>query len=298
MNLSDLEILVCLAEEGSFSRVAEKLNRSQPAVSQAIRRLEETFQAQLLDRTSRRAVLTGAGASLVSYAGRMLQLWGSAQRVMTERQNGKRGVLRLAANGLLCDYLLPPVLEAFRKDHPKAKLEVIQCSATGIPSALLDQDFDFGFLTYAPSHRDLETQVLFRDELVLAMAPSHPLASYSSLGLQQLQNEAFLAHSPESPSRKRMEYQFGQEGIAMKVAMELPGLESLKRFAAAGAGVAILPRLCMQRELEEGSLVSPRLKGVPIGRDIRVAFRRTRTPSALASSFLDLLVRRYPCLAA
>ena len=163
MQISDLEILVCLAEEGNFSRVAQKLNRSQPAVSQAIRRLEETFDVQLLDRTSRRAVLTGAGTSLVSYAGRMLDLWAGATRVMAERQNGKRGVLRLAANGLLCDYLLPPVLETFRQGHPKAKLEVVQLPAAGIPTAMLDQDFDFGFLSFAPSQADLEARVLFRD---------------------------------------------------------------------------------------------------------------------------------------
>jgi DNA-binding transcriptional LysR family regulator len=298
MNLSDLEILVCLAEEGSFSRVAEKLNRSQPAVSQAIRRLEETFEVQLLDRTSRRAVLTGAGTSLVSYAGRMLQLWGGAVKTMAERRNGKRGVLRLAANGLLCDYLLPPLLEAFRLDHPHAKIEVVQCAAAGIPTALLDQDLDFGFLSYAPSHRDIETQVLFRDDLVLAVPPNHHMARSTQVCFQQLAGESFLAHSASTPSRKRLEYQFGQEGVALRVAMELPSLEALKRFVAAGAGVAILPRLCLERELKDGSLVAPRMKAQPIGRDIRVAFRRTRMPSPLAGDFLDLLTRRFKCRAA
>ena len=293
MQISDLEILVCLAEEGNFSRVADKLNRSQPAVSQAIRRLEEAFDVQLLDRTSRRVVLTGAGTSLVSYAGRMLDLWGGALRVMSERRNGKRGVLRLAANALLCDYLLPPVLEAFRQGHPKAKLEVVQCPAAGIPSALLDQDLDFGFLSYAPVHKDLEAQVLFRDDLVLAVAPGHPMARSASVSCQQLAGENFLAHAAKTPSRKRLEYLFGQEGVQMRVGMELPSLEAIKRFVASGVGVTILPRVCLASEVAEGRLASPPLKGTPIGRDIRVVFRPSRNRSPLATDFLALLNQRF-----
>ncbi len=298
MNLSDLEILVCLAEEGSFSRAAVKLHRSQPAVSQAIRRLEETFGLQLLDRTSRRAVLTGAGAALVSYAGRMLHLWDGAVRALADRRSGQRGVLRLAANGLLCDYLQPPLLEAFRQDHPHAKIELTQCPASGIPSALLDQDLDFGFLSFAPSHRDLETQALFRDDLVLAVPPRHPFARFAQVSFQQIAGEPFLAHSAASPSRKRLDYQFGQEGVAPRIAMELPSLEAIKRFVAAGAGIAILPRLCLERELQDGTLVAPRMKSHPIGRDIRMAWRRTRGASPLAGDFLDQAARRFKCQAA
>ena len=167
-----------------------------------------------------------------------------------------------------------------------------------IPAALLDQDLDFGFLSYPPANRDLETQTLFRDELVLAMAPGHPLARAEAVTWQQLAREPFLAHAARTPSRTRLDYQLGQEGIALKGAMELPSLEALKRFVAAGAGFAILPRLALGRELAEGSLASPRLKGIPIARDIRVAYRRSRAQSNLAGSFLSLLSRRYSCTAA
>jgi len=293
MNLTDLEALVCLAEEGSFSRVAEKLNRSQPGVSQSIRRLEELVQAQLVDRTSRRVVLTGAGSTVVAYAERILQLRDGVMRVGAEQNSGKGGVLRLAGNGYLCEYLLPPLLEAFRRIHPRARIEVVQCPATAIPSALLDQDLDFGFLSFAPAHRDLETQVLFRDDLALAVPPGHPLALSASVGIPQLARETFLAHSARTPSRKRLEYQFSQEGMQARVGMELPSIETIKRFVAAGSGIAILPRLCLERELAEGSLVCPGMKGMPIGRDIRVAYRRSRLPSNLAAGFLSLLNQRF-----
>ncbi len=297
MHLSDLEVLVCLAEEGSFSRVAGKLHRSQPAVSQALRRLEEAFQVQLLDRTSRRAVLTGAGRSVVDYAGRILKIWDGALKVMEERRMGSKGVLRLTGNGFLCDYLVPELIEAFRREYPAAMIEVVHCPASGIPSLLLDQDLDFGFLSYAPGHRDLESRILFRDDLVLAVPASHPLATSSSVPLRQLGGLTFVAHAARTPSRKRLDYLFGQEGIKLQVALELPGLEAIKRFVTSGAGVTILPRLCLGRELGEGLLVSPPIKATPIGRDIRVAFRRSRARSPLADAFLDLLARRYPCQA-
>ena len=246
-----------------------------------------------MDRTSRRVALTGPGAAVVAYAERILQLLDGVMRVGAEQNSGKGGVLRLAANGYLCDYLLPPLLEAFRQIHPKARIEVVQCPATAIPSALLDQDLDFGFLSYAPAHRDLETQILFRDDLALAVSPRHPMARSAAVGIQQLARETFLAHSARTPSRKRLEYQFSQEGVQVRVAMELPSIETIKRFVSAGSGIAILPRLCLERELAEGSLVCPGLKGMPIGRDIRVAYRRSRMASTLAGGFLALLNQRF-----
>ena len=118
------------------------------------------------------------------------------------------------------------------------------------------------------------------------------------MSFQQLAGETFLVHSAMSPNRKRLEYQFGQEGVRLKVAMELPSLEAIKRFVAAGAGLSFLPRLCLERELKEGILATPRVKAPTIGRDIQVAFRRTRRPSPLAGAFLDLLNLRFKCKAA
>ena len=293
MHLSDLEALVCLAEEGSFSRAAKKLNRSQSSVTKALQRLEAAFQVQLLDRTSRRAVLTSAGASLVGTAGRMLTLWGGAVKSISTRSLGGGDVLRLAANRLLCDYLIPALVEAFRQNHPRAKIEVVQCPASDLPTALLDQDLDFGFLSFLPRHLDLGGQMLFRDDLALLVAPSHSLAAASLVTCPQLAGETFLAHSARTPSRQRLEYQFSQEGVQFKVAMELPSLEAIKHFVACGAGVTILPRICAEKELLEGSLISPPMKVQPIDRDIRVAFRRSRKPSILGAAFLTMLLGRF-----
>ena len=188
MDLSELEVLISLAQEGSFSRAAESLHRSQPAVSQAIRRLEDEVQAQLMDRTSRKVVLTGAGTILLGYAKRMIQLREDAKRALDELRSFKRGVLRLAANESVCNYVLPPLLKSYRHRLPAVKIEVIQCPSNGISTMLEEQDVDFGFLSFTPVQHDLISRLLFRDELALVVYPGHPLAKSKSVILQQLAN--------------------------------------------------------------------------------------------------------------
>jgi DNA-binding transcriptional LysR family regulator len=294
MDLSELEVLISLAQEGSFSRAAESLHRSQPAVSQAIRRLEDEVQAQLMDRTSRKVVLTGAGTILLGYAKRMIQLREDAKRALDELRSFKRGVLRLAANESVCNYVLPPLLKAYRHRLPAVKIEVIQCPSNGISTMLEEQDVDFGFLSFTPVQHDLVSRLLFRDELALVVYPGHPLAKSKSVILQQLGNEKFVAHMAETPSRKRLLDLFAREGVPLGIVMELSSLETIKDFVKAGDGIAILPRMCVTRELADGELCSPPVRGMAIGRDIRVVFPRSRTHSPAAVAFLTLLERHFP----
>jgi DNA-binding transcriptional LysR family regulator len=234
MDLSELEVLISLAQEGSFSRAAESLHRSQPAVSQAIRRLEDEVQAQLMDRTSRKVVLTAAGTTLLGYAKRMIQLREDAKRALEELRSFKRGVLRLAANESVCSYVLPALLKAFRQRLPAVKIEVLQCPSNGISTLLEEQDVDFGFLSFTPVQHDLISRLLFRDELALVVFPGHPLAKSKSVILQQLGSEKFVAHMAETPSRKRLMDLFAREGVPLGIIMELSSLETIKDFVKAG----------------------------------------------------------------
>jgi DNA-binding transcriptional LysR family regulator len=294
MELSELEVLIRLAQEGSFSRAAESLHRSQPAVSQAIRRLEDEVQAQLMDRTSRKVMLTGAGTILLGYARRMIQLREDAKRALDELRCCRRGVLRLAANESVCNYVLPPLLKAYRLRFPAVKIEVVQCPSNGISTLLEEQDVDFGFLSFTPIQHDLVSRLLFRDELALVVFPSHPLAKSKSVILQQLGSEKFVAHLAETPSRKRLLDLFAREGVPLGIVMELSSLETIKDFVKAGDGIAILPRMCCTRELAEGELCSPQVRGMAIGRDIRVVYPKSRTHSPAAAAFLGLLERHFP----
>ena len=294
MDFPELEVLISLAQEGSFSRAAEQLNRSQPAVSQAIRRLEDELGTPLLDRSSRKVTLTAAGAVLLDYAQRMDKLRQDAYHNLENLRHFKRGVLRLAANESVSQYVLPPLLRAFRKTYQAIKIEVLQASSTGISSLLLDQDVDFGFLSFAPVHKDLATRLLFRDELALAVFPGHPLASHRAVDLELLGRESFLAHLARTPTRTHLIDLFAREQVPLRIVMELSSLETIKDFVKAKEGIALIPRMCMQRELASGELVSPTVKGMAIGREVRLVYRASRSHSIAGKAFLDLVCREFP----
>ena len=296
MDFAELEVLISLAQECSFSRAAERLNRSQPAVSQAIRRLEDEVGCPLLDRSSRKVTLTAAGALLLSYAQRMVRMREEAQRNLSELRHFKRGVLRLAANESVSFYVLPPLMKAFRRAFPSVKIEVFQTPSQRIPGLLLDQDLDFGFLSFTPVHRDLVTRLLFRDDLALALYPGHPLASQSAVDLQQLGTETFIAHMAQTPSRVNLTNLFDREQVPLRIVMELSSLETIKDFVQAKEGIAILPRMCLHRELASGELISPAVRGMSIGRDVRLVSRGSRPPSPAAAAFQDLVNLEFPVI--
>jgi DNA-binding transcriptional LysR family regulator len=294
MDFPELEVLISLAQEGSFSRAAEKLNRSQPAVSQAIRRLEDELGTPLLDRSSRKVTLTASGSVLLDYAMRMDKLRQDAFHTLENLRHFKRGVLRLAANESVSYYVLPPLLRAFRKAYQAIKIEVIQSTSGGIASLLLDQDVDFGFLSFAPVHKDLATRLLFRDELALAVFPGHPLASHRSVDLEQLGRESFIAHMAQTPTRSHLLDLFAREHVPLRIVMELSSLETIKDFVKAGEGIALIPKMCFTKELAAGELFSPLVKGMSIGREVRLVYRNSRSHSIAGKAFLDLVCKEYP----
>ena len=155
-------------------------------------------------------------------------------------------MLRLAANESVSNYVLPPLLKAYRLAFPGVKIEVLASPSDGIATLLEDQDVDFGFLSFTPVQHDLVSRLLFRDELALVVFPGHPLARAKSVLLEQLGSEKFVAHLAETPSRRRLVDLFAREGVPLRIVMELSSLETIKDFVKAGDGLAILPRMCLR----------------------------------------------------
>jgi DNA-binding transcriptional LysR family regulator len=224
----------------------------------------------------------------------MTRIREEAHRNLADLHHLKRGVLRLIANESVGFYLLPALLKAYRRLYPSVKIEVSQSRSQRIPGLILDQDIDFGFLSFAPSHKDLGTRRLFRDELALALPPDHPLALKGPLDLRQLGAEPFIGHMAQTPNRIQLNDLFEREQVPLNFVMELSSLETIKDFVRAREGLAILPRLCLEKELAAGTLVSPPVRGMVIGRDVRLVFRESRTHSPAGAAFLDLVNQAYP----
>jgi DNA-binding transcriptional LysR family regulator len=285
LELSHLEVLVAVAEEEGFSRGAERLHRTQPAVSQAIRRLEEEIGRPVFDRSSKDATLTDAGQVLYGYARQILNLRRDARAALQELGDLRRGKVVVAANEYTVVHLLP-IVSAYRRLHPEVKLEVKRSLASEIPSELLRRDVEIGLLTYRPAQPGLAAVPVARDDLALLVAPGHRLARRTAVGIRELGEEPFLAHNVRSPYRERVLRTFDRYQTALHIVLELPSLEAIKRLVERGLGAALMPRRVAEAEIARGDVVAVTVREMRFERPIFVVYRARADLSHAAQAFL------------
>ncbi len=288
MELSQLETFLAVAEERSFSRAAQRLRRTQPAVSQVIRKLEGAVGETLFDRTSRDGSLTTAGALLRDYAQRLLALRREASSALDELKSLERGHLQLAANEYTCMYLLPAV-DAFRREFPHVGVTVQRMLASLIPEELNLRTFELGVISYKPDPAQVRSIAVYGDSLAFIVSPHHPLARASHVSIRDLGNENFIAHNVASPLRRKVIETFQRHRTPLNMGIELPTIEAIKRFVAMGNGVALVPHLTVARELEIGDLVRVKVDELDVRRVLRIVHRRQATLSYAAKAFLNTL---------
>lgn len=287
MDLFELETFLAVAREGSFSRAAKKLFRTQPAISQAVRKLERELGEPLFDRSSHRGLLTDAGRVLEGYALRLLNTRGEALGALEELRQNHQGKLSIAANEFTCLYLLP-VLDEFRRLHPMVKVTVQRSLASRIPEALVNHSTELGMLTYRPEDPLLRSIVVYRDELAFVVPPQHPLASAKQVGIKQLGAECFVAHNVPSPYRARVLETFRKYRVPLHMDVELPTIEAIKKFVAGGNGVALIPGICVEAEVARGELVRIGARELRLERRLRIAYRKGASLSHAARAFFKV----------
>ena len=287
MDLSQLEVFLSVAREGRFSRAAEKLYRTQSAVSQTIRKLEEELGEPLFDRSSREGVLTDAGRTLKEYAEKLLNLRNDAQEALAELRELQKGKLAIAANEFTALYLLR-VLAEFRRLHPMIKITVLRSLGSRIPDDLLRHTVEMGMLTYDPEETRLRSIVVYLDELTFVVPPTHPLASEKQVSIRQLGTEVFVAHIVSSPYREKVIAVFRRHKTPLHMDVELPTLQAITRFVAMGNGVALVPQIAVESELARGELVSIAVRELRVHRKLRLVYRREGSLSHAARAFLQV----------
>jgi len=285
MDLFALETFLAVAEERSFSRAATRLHRTQPAVSQAVAKLEGELGEALIDRASRDTSLTDAGEVLLEYAHKLLNLRVEATHALGELRSLHRGSLNLAANEYTSLYLLP-VLDGFRRSHPQVKISVQRSLASRIADEVLAHSVEIGVLSFRPDDRALKSIVVFRDELAFVVNPRHSLARTKSVSIRDLGNETFIAHNVPSPQRAKVVEAFRRHKTVLRIGVELPSLEAVRRFVELGNGVALVPGLTVERELQSGALVQVMVKELQMERKLRLVHRKEANLSHAALAFL------------
>ena len=285
MDINQLEVVVAVAQEKSFSRAAETLHRTQPAVSQAIRRLEAELGEPLFDRSSKDGTLTAAGAVLFEFAQQMLNLRLHAHTALKELKDLHRGKLTLSANEYTVMYLLP-LVPVFRARHPHIKIEVKRSLASRIASEVLGRETEIGIVSFKPNDPTVAAMPVLMDELALIVAPDHPLAGKTIVSVRELGAESFIAHNVPSPYRERVISTFQKYKTPLNISMELPTLEAIKRFVERGMGVALVPRLTAQAELARGQLAALTVREMKLERRLHLIYRKGATLSHAARAFL------------
>jgi DNA-binding transcriptional LysR family regulator len=291
VQLQDLRAFVTVAEERSFSAAARKLHRTQPAISQAVRRIEEELEDRLFDRSSRNAALTEAGTLLLEHAQRLLRMATAAQAAVRELQQVRRGRVVIGANEAAVHSLLPFVRD-YAVDHPQVSIEVRRVPSRRIAAELLDRSMDFGVMTFQPADRGLQSIPLGGDELVMLAHPEHRLARKKRVSIGEVGREVVIAHNDPSPTRDRVLRLYEQRHAPINIQISLPSLDGIKRAVEMGVGVAVLPRRCALTEIARGDLVAVTVPELQAKRMVRFVFRRTGELSHAAAAFLELVKAR------
>jgi len=288
MDLFQLETFLAVAEERSFSRAAARLHRTQPAVSQVIAKLESELGETLLERSSRDGTLTDAGEVLREYAQKMLNLRADAGAALVDLRSLHTGRLNLAANEYTCLYLLP-VLDAFRREMPGVKIAVQRSLASRIADEVLSHSVEMGVVSFKPDDPQVRSIVVYRDELMCIVSPEHALATAGKASITRLGRETFIAHNVPSPLRQKVISAFKRHKTPLNMDVELPSLDAIKRFVQRGNGVALVPRLTVEGELEAGTLVAVDVPELQVERKLRLVYRRQAALSHAARAFLRVV---------
>jgi DNA-binding transcriptional LysR family regulator len=286
MDLAELQVFVTVAAERSFSRAAARLHRTQPAVSQAIRRLEDELGERLFDRSAKDGKLTEAGRVLLDYAQRLMRLAEEADLAVRELRDLRRGRVLVGANEAAVHALLP-VVQRFRERHPGVQVDVRRIPSRQIGVEVLQRSLDFGVLSFAPPEPGLASVVIGDDELVMLVAPGHPLAARREVTIAEFGRQTVIAHNEASPARERVLRLFEQRHAPLNIQIALPSLDGIKRAVEMGLGVALLPRRCALAEISRGTLVAVRVAQVRLPRHMRLVYRQGGQLSHAAAAFLE-----------
>ncbi len=288
MDYAALQVYLAVVDEGSFSRASEKLFRTQPAVSLAVKRLEEDLGEQLIDRSSRELKLTDAGQTVLDYARRFENLRHEMLTSLDELRDVSAGLLQIGANESTTVYLLQH-LRQFRQLYPKVKVRVRRCRSSQIPDLLLSGELEMGAISYRPVQKRIVSQVIYTDRLCFVCSPQHRLATRKSVSIKELGLETFIAHNVVSPYRQVVLQEFQQHRIPLNMDIELPTVESMRKLIQQNEGVSFLPRMCVDQDIRQGTLCEVQVQELQVKRKIRLVYPRKRVLSRAAKAFLELL---------
>jgi DNA-binding transcriptional LysR family regulator len=290
MELMQLEMFVAVVEEGGVRAASDRVDRTQPAVSVAIRKLEEEIGAALFDRSKRYNYrLTEAGEALYKYAKQMLSVRREALSVLADLSNMRTGRLRIGANESISLHLFPYLAQPFLKRHPGIHIELHCGRSERLLDDLKDRKLDLALVSFGPQDNGLESKFIRQDELVCITGVNHPLSKKSNVHVLDLGKESILLMdiSGPSPWHQNLREVFARSNATLNLTLENAPIETIKKMVAIGLGVGFVPRLSVREELARGDLCVVPVEGFHQERSVWLV-RRKAVHSIAAKAFAEI----------
>ena len=292
MELDQITAFLEVARQQSFSRAAEKLYRTQPAISAQIRLLEQECGQKLFDRLGRKIFLTRSGEVLFEYGQKLLAMHRETLQRVQEAHGTAAGKLLVGANEATCLYVLPQVFADFKRKFPQVGISVYRNFSHKILQKIAENQIDVGIVTLPVAHNNLKVVPIYEDELQVVVPAGHPFARRASVGVEEMAAEP-LIFPKGGRTRELLEKLFQKYRGELHISMELASVESIKKFVAAGLGISLLSGSYAKVETKSGVLKLVVLQGPKIVRKLGLVYRTDRDLSRAAQGFVEVLSARY-----
>ena len=288
INLRHLRVFAAVVDHGGFTKAADALRLTQPAISKSINELERQLHLRLLDRAGKTLALTAAGRALHLRARELFGVERLIEQELRELRGLKRGALLIGATPTIANYVLPPAIGRFRVRRPRVPVRVSTGPTSDVARWLLESRVELALVERRVSVPRLESRLIAADRLVVVAAPDHPLAGRPIVDATALSEYSFVVGSPRSANRALTIRALAGLGIEIRNAVHVGGTEAINRSVAAGLGVAVLPRVVAADHLAVGRLVEISVRGMELGHEFVELRVQGRQPSAMARELLEL----------
>lgn len=291
LNFNQLRVFCQTARYLSCTRAAEKLYITQPAVTAQIKLLEDSCNLKLFKKKGRRIFLTDEGKTLYDYAAKVFEYEKEIEDLIDDLKELKRGMLRLGTSKSYARYFMPFLITSFRDAYPHIKIHLDEGSSLDMIHSLLDFKNEVAVIAKVEDNPEICFIPFSREELVLILAPEHPLAKKRYITLAELAGEPLIMKERGSATRKLVIALFYDNGISPEILMETGNAEFIKQLVQRGDGVSFIVKEAAAVELQEKKLVTVPIKGQRIFLDVSIAYLKKQHLSPSAQAFLDILLK-------
>jgi DNA-binding transcriptional LysR family regulator len=287
MDARDLEVFLSVAKHLNFTRAGREVHLSQPSVSVRVRQLERDLGVKLFEQLGKKVALTEAGRLLVPHALRVVAAMDDAWHAVEELQGLERGSLRIGASTTPGMYLVPKVIARFKRRHPKVEVYLGIKDTREVEEGVISNEFDFGFVGGHLIGDEIDVLPWLTDEVVLVVAPGHPLTRKRRVVPRDIADEPFIFREQGSATQAAVERGLRASDLQLKAVMKMSNPEAVKQAVQGGLGLAFLSRFAIAAELRAGTLAPVRVRGLDIRRELKIVHRRDKHLSRAACAFIE-----------